>query len=372
MVTINIDEMTKALAILDKIVRKTSVSPVLSGIKLTARQNSLTIDGTDLEISAQVSIPCETGDTEFETVTQLMPFSKAIRAFEDGQLDLELAKQLTLRHPSKGTIKLSVLPAEMFPRIDYEKESLINEIAFDQVETLVGRFVASPDDPRQQLTGVCLRLNANGTAALGTDGVQVAMLRIDETPQADEIDFIIPRRVVGLAADLGKAEVFAGPNRASLVVESGSVRLKSQLINANYPKIDHFFNLNAEPSLSLRLPLAEIQSATEVSLACSGNLPLPVAQIDVKDGEVLFRATFQAADIRLMLHPLEANGNGSIRFNVAKVHNALRSAESEITIEQFEKASKLIRFTSETRAGWAYLLAPIISVQNTGSEPEGE
>ena len=144
-------KVSKALAV-------KSTNPVLEGIKISAKGDSLTLLATDLELTIEKTIKAEVL-MEGETVVVGKYFVDFAKKLEKEQVELSRLydAQLQIKY-SESESELQVFPAENYPKIETSENQNYFEISQKDFKELVEKTViaCSTDDSRPILKG-CLR-----------------------------------------------------------------------------------------------------------------------------------------------------------------------------------------------------------------------
>lgn len=164
---VDVKELKAALDLVKPCVATRTYMATLSGVRLEVTPGGwLTVDGTDLDATATVSIPCQT--TDFGSV--IVPLKQLQNTLKTakGQLELEvIGEQLTTVNGTKSLIP--TLSADEWPRKHEltKAETAPWEVRVDVLRGIV--LAASTDNNKPFLTTIHL----NGTEAVATDAYRL-------------------------------------------------------------------------------------------------------------------------------------------------------------------------------------------------------
>jgi DNA polymerase-3 subunit beta len=187
-------ELSSSLQLVSRAVASRPTHPVLANVLLTADAGTgrLSLTGFDLNLGIQTSLPASVEASGAITLPARLLGEIVSRLSADSPITLaspEGTEQVELTSLS-GSYQMRGMPAEDFPDlplvqsgqpIRLEAEALVKGLR----ATL---FASSGDEAKQLLTGVHLRLDAEGLECAATDGHRLAVLRLAHGAQASEAD----------------------------------------------------------------------------------------------------------------------------------------------------------------------------------------
>ena len=240
------NSLFKSLSHVQSIVEKKNTLPILSNILIEARDNSLILSATDMDISINDKINCnilEPGSTTISAHT----FYDIIRKLPDSseiELILNDGKIMSLRS-GKSKFSLGCLPKEDFPII--EIGDLENEFKIDSKILLKlinkTRFAISNEETRYFLNGIYFHKKKKDSGGLlsivATDGHRLAKFDFNFKEDENEIPgVIIPKKTINELYKLlltfdGNVRINLNSNK--IVFFIGELVLISKLIDGIFP-----------------------------------------------------------------------------------------------------------------------------------------
>jgi DNA polymerase-3 subunit beta len=216
--------------------------PVLANVLLSARENRLSITGTDLEVelvaTRQVSVQ-QAGDITIPG-RKLLDIFKALPEKTSVTLSTE-GERVTIRG-GRSRFTLSSLPATDFPVI--EEINAQQTLALEQGEfrRLIDKthFSMAQQDVRYYLNGLLLETDGKTLRAVATDGHRLAIceMELKERGKNAQHQVIVPRKgVLELQRILGTdgaIELAIGTNHVRAQI--GDIRFTSKLIDGRFPE----------------------------------------------------------------------------------------------------------------------------------------
>ncbi len=236
----------KCLSHLHGIVDKKNTLPVLSNILIEAKNNSLILSSTDMDISIVEKLECNVLEEGSTTINSQMIYD-IVRKLDDNS-NLELisnnGKILTLRADG-SRFSLSCLPKEDFPIIDQQNDGVSikvnSQILFQLIDKT--RFAISNEETRYFLNGLYFNVfeenNKTNLTLVGTDGHRLAKFSHQIEQKIDQITgVIIPKKTIyelsKLLSDLDEdVEIIVSSSKIIFFI--GKLVFVSKLIDGTFP-----------------------------------------------------------------------------------------------------------------------------------------
>ncbi len=245
-ITVEKNNIFKSLSHVQSIVEKKNTIPILSNILIEAKNNSLVLSATDMDISINETLNCEVSEsgsaavpahTLYDIIRKLPDSSEVEFVSNDGKI-------FSIRS-GKSRFSLSCLPKEDFPII--EIDDLKSELSIESQDLLKliekTRFAISNEETRYFLNGIYFHKKKNSAEELltmvATDGHRLAKVEFNSSNQAADIPgVIIPRKTIyelsKLLADFkGNVKINIDPNKIIFFVDKSV--LISKLIDGTFP-----------------------------------------------------------------------------------------------------------------------------------------
>jgi DNA polymerase III subunit beta len=241
--TISRSLLLKPLQIVSGVVERRQTLPILSNVLLTAKDNKLSLTGTDLEIELVGFAPLEQIGAEGSitvSARKLLDICKALP--EDAMLQVSLEQDQLILRSGKSRFTLSTLPPSNFPNVENAQFSTQFVIPQPNLKKLFSKvyFAMGQQDVRHYLNGALFDLEKGLLRCVATDGHRLAFSTIHQTGTAEHaIRVILPRKGI---LELMRLLDASGEENATVCVGDNHFRLISsdfifttKLINAQYP-----------------------------------------------------------------------------------------------------------------------------------------
>ena len=248
---------------IQSVVQTRSTMPILSNVRIQAKDKKIQLFATDLELGIQDSIPAEIAVEGAMTVSarKLFEISKELKE-ETIRLESEEDLGIVIRS-GKSKFKLRGLSAEEFPYFPEIKERarLTLPAAFLQEMIRKSAFSVSNDLTRVALNGVLLHMpgsKSNLIVMVGTDGHRLSLVSRDipgKKGDEKEIKVIIPRKTLQELKkylDEGSREsIELVLSQNHVLFRDGEYTLLSRLIDGKFPSYDEVIPKENPSRLSL-------------------------------------------------------------------------------------------------------------------------
>ena len=223
------------------VVERRQTMPVLANVLLAARDNKLSITGTDLEVelvaSTQVSVQ-QSGDITIPgrkllDIFRSLPEKTSITLATDGE-------RVSLR-AGRSRFTLTSLPAAEFPLVEEINAQQTLNVAQGEFRRLIDKthFSMAQQDVRYYLNGLLLETDGKSLRAVATDGHRLAIAEMVLEGKAKAThQVIVPRKGVlelqRILGTEGTIELAVGTNHVRAQI--GDIRFTSKLIDVRFPE----------------------------------------------------------------------------------------------------------------------------------------
>ena len=236
----------KTLSHLQGIVDKKNSLPILSNILIEAKDNSLILSSTDMDISIIEKINCSVTENGATTINSQILYDIVRKIDEDNEIEIisNNGKLLTLR--SNGSrFSLACLPKEDYPIIEQDNSGvdiiLNSKILFKLIDKT--KFAISNEETRYFLNGLYFNItneaNKKIVTLVGTDGHRLAKFSHEIEGEIDQVSgVIIPKKTIYELSKLlseidGDVKISISSNKIVFKIED--IIFISKLIDGSFP-----------------------------------------------------------------------------------------------------------------------------------------
>lgn len=203
--TIDRADLMRALSHVQSVVERRNTIPILSNVRLDAKDGMLSLSATDMDLEMNESVAAGIS-AEGATTTPAHTFHDIVRKLpDDSQVELTLEPGGSMMTVTSGRskFKLSCLPVSDFPELGQGDMDVSFAIPAKELRELFDRtrFAMSNDETRHYLNGIYFHAaennNVNVLRAVATDGHRLAQFEMPLPEGATEMPgVIIPRKTV--------------------------------------------------------------------------------------------------------------------------------------------------------------------------------
>jgi len=362
--SISRDTFLAALQVVGRAVSSRSTLPSLSGVKLTATSDELTLAATDTELGLTMNVAEVAVETEGTLLLPGRLLGDVVRSLPSGEVSLALrSEQRDVELTAGGArFHLRTLPAEDFPRLPESTGEVAKLPAGPLAETIdrVAR-AASRDEVRPILTGVLVQAEGTTLTMVATDSYRLSV-KHTELDQAlpDSIEANVParalRELARIVAQEEPDDVSISLARNQAVFQAGSVVLFSRLIEGQFPSWRQLVPESFEHEV--RLPREELlEVARRISQLAQRNAPLRFA---FAEGELTLAAeTPEVGDASEALPAPYSGEPLEIAFNPQFLIEGLESVDGDELAIKLSSPLRPGLLQPVGREDFSYLVMPI-------------
>lgn len=202
--TIQKDYLVRAVQDVMKAVSSRTTIPILTGVKIVADYDGITLTGSDSDISIQSHIPLEEDGNvivdiaaEGSIVLQAKYFGEIVKKLPGEQVELAVEEHLMTKIKSGSSVfNLNGLNADEYPQLPQLEGEQKVKIPTDLLKFMIRQtvFAVSTSETRPILTGVSWKVSNNELICTATDSHRLAMrkARIDSVSPEFEMSAVIP------------------------------------------------------------------------------------------------------------------------------------------------------------------------------------
>ncbi len=247
--TIERAALLKALAHVQSVVERRNTIPILSNALIEARDGTLRVTATDMDLAVVETVPASVGQPGATTVPAHTLYDVVRKLPEGAQIELGSGAEegrVELR-AGRSRLSLAALPSADFPVTTEGDTPTSFTLTAAELCTLIDRtqFAVSTEETRYYLNGIYLHAaeadegGAPVLRAVATDGHRLARVEIPLPEGAAGMPgVIIPRKTVGELRKLiedGEGEVAVALSETKIRFALGDVVLTSKLIDGTFP-----------------------------------------------------------------------------------------------------------------------------------------
>ena len=358
----------KTLSHLQGIVDKKNSLPILSNILIEAKDNSLTLTSTDMDISIIEKIDCNVFEDGSTTINSQILYDIVRKINDNSEIEIisNDGKLLTLRADG-SRFSLACLPKEDYPIIDQENSGNTIKINSKIIFKLIDKtkFAISNEETRYFLNGLYFNITKDQSNSIltlvGTDGHRLAKFSHNIEDNIDQVSgVIIPKKTIyelcKLLSEIDE-DVYISISSNKIVFTIENIIFISKLIDGSFPDYkrvipkdnSNILNINREILLSAVDRVSTI--ANEKSPVVKFKLLQNILNLNTINNE----SSTASEDLKI-------NYNGDeieIGFNSKYIMDIVNNLEDEeISINLKDNTSPIIALEN-SNSNLVYVLMPM-------------
>jgi DNA polymerase-3 subunit beta len=232
------------------VVERRQTMPVLSNVLVSARNNRLSLTGTDLEVELVSTRELQVQQAGDITVPG-RKFLDILKALPDGvEVTITTEGDRLVIKAGRSRFTLATLPAAEFPLVDEINAQQTLKLPHGEFRRLIDKthFSMAQQDVRYYLNGMLLEAEGKQLRAVATDGHRLALCETSlEIASKSKQQVIVPRKGVlelqRILGEEGDIELAIGTNHVRAQI--GGIRFTSKLIDGRFPEYGRVIPANA-------------------------------------------------------------------------------------------------------------------------------
>lgn len=261
------DKLSDAVNRVMKAISTRTTIPILTGIKITAGLDGITLTGSNSDISIKSFIPLEENGSENAKIEAagsiVLPsrlFSELVRKLPDEQILIEADSRLIAKITSgKAEFSLNGLDPDEYPNLPVIDEKDVVSIRKDLLKDLIRQtvYAVSVSETRPVLTGVKWTIHDAELDCVATDSHRLAQrsVSVEGANQSEIYNIVVPGTSL---SELSKILDDDEEKNIDLVITANQILFKtryvqfySRLLDGNYPDTSRLIPNDSKTTITL-------------------------------------------------------------------------------------------------------------------------
>jgi len=343
------DRLLASIQDVMKAISSRTVIPILTGMKIEAKEHGITLTGSDSDISIESYIPAEENGIiqveqieEGTIVLQAKYFPDIIRKSPEKTIEFEVDSSLKVTVRSgKAEFNLNGLDAEEYPHLPKLQTDDSFEMPIDLLKSMIKQtvFAVSTMETRPILTGVNLKLENNVLSLSATDSHRLARREVPITNASIEFEqIVVPGKSLNelhKILDDTEETVEISVTNNQILFRTKHLNFLSRLLDGKYPETSRLIPEQSKTKIQVKTKellstidraslLAKEERNNVVKLSTQGNSVIEISSKSPEIGNVVEDLTAQAIEGEEL----------KISFSSKYMIDALKAIEyDDVTIE---------------------------------------
>ncbi len=354
-------KLQEATAIAQKAITGKSTMPILEGLYIEASKNTLTLIGSDKDISIETKIEADVLESG-KIVVDAKIFGEIIRKLPNNEIKIETLEGNNIQITCEKSVfnLVHMLPDE-FPSLPQINENMIFNIPQNILKNMIKgtAFAVAQDETRPILQGILFEVDNSRLNLVALDGYRLA-LRSEIIDTNNTINAVIPGKTLNeVAKILEESDEVVNITFTTnhILFNLGDTKIISRLLEGEFIKYNAL--LPQEHKLIVTVNKQDLQNGIERAslMAKEGNSNL--IKLDIQEDNIVLTSNSQLGKVREEVS-INLQGQGiQIAFNSKYLLDVLKNMEdSEIVIELTSSISPCV-IRNKNIDNSKYLVLPV-------------
>lgn len=343
-ISVKRDKLVSAVSHVAKAVSTRTTIPILTGIKLKATDEGLTLTASDSDVSIEVQIPAEeagewgvTVHKPGSVVLTARIFGEIVRKLGGDEIQISVDDRFAaLIRSGQAEFTINGMNAEEFPQLPQLEEEKVLSIPSDLLKTMLRQtsFAVSTSEMRPILTGIMWSLEKGQLKFVATDSHRLAS-RSAVVECAEDLYFynvVVPGKSCNelmkiLDDNQTVVDIVVAENQ--ILIKTNHILFYSRLLEGTYPDTSRIIPQGSKTEVVVHSKdfLQSIERASLLSREGKSNVVRLVTMAD-NNVEISSNAP-EIGRVTEMMNTVSVDGEElKISFNAKYMIDALRSLDS--------------------------------------------
>lgn len=356
------DSLKNALSRALKGVEASSTLPLLSGILITATENKVVLENTNMDVSLRQSLIANIEEPGQAVVTARL-LGDIVGHLPDQAISIQTKDNVLTLSSGKSLYHLNTFAARDYPAFpEYSLDQTV-ELPSSLLNTMVNRVAvaSSTDKNRAILNGILLEVTANRLKLVTTDSVRLAVAEADIVSEVKDFQVIVPsrslRNVLTLAAE--EKTVTIGSNQSQVVFMFGEAVYISRRIEGVYPSYNKL--IPTSHRCMVNMPVNEMYEAMQRVKAMTINNSEVTFQISAASNSMVITSRIPDQGNAREEVSVQVDGEDlAISFNSRFIYDCLQKTDNDVRITfKANDATHPGVFETDEGFHFLYLVMPV-------------
>lgn len=360
------NKLQEAISTAQKAVTGKSTMNILEGILLIAKDDELTLIGSDIDLSIETKIKADILE-EGSIVVDSKLFGELIKKLPAAEIQISTLENNSIEIIcQKSNAVLKYMNSDEFPKLPKINENMIFSIPQKMLKGMIRGtiFATAQDEIRPILTGVKLEINNNKLNLAALDGLRLA-LRSENIDNDSTINAVIPGKTLSEVSKIIEdseetINITFTPNH--ILFNLGNTKIISRLLEGEF--IDYASIIPDEYNLKVIVKKDEFLDCLERASLMSKDGNTNLVKLHIEDDIMVITSDSQLGKAREEMNiimqgePLKIAFNARFLIDVFKVME-----EEEIVLELTSSVSPCV-VKNKDKNNCTYLVLPVRFIEN--------
>ncbi|MBQ6820440.1 MAG: DNA polymerase III subunit beta [Clostridium sp.] len=354
-------KLHEGISIASKAITGKTTMPILEGIYITGKGNSLTLIGSDKDVSIETKVEANILE-EGMLVIDAKIFGEIIRKLPNSEVTIEtLENDIMQITCEKSTFNLVYMNGEDYPTIPEIDEELSVEVPQNILKSMIRgtSFAIAQDETRPILQGILFEVKNRSLNLVALDGYRLA-IRSEFLDNDNNIQVVIPGKTLNEVSRILEDSdeiVKITFTKNQILFNLNNTKVISRLLEGKF--VDYISFLPQEHKITIDVKKQQLQNCIERASLMAKDSNTNLIKLDVQEENIIITSNSQLGKVR---EEVGINLQGDliqIAFNSRYLLDVLKNIESDdIILEMTSNVSPCVikcRNTDNAK----YLVVPV-------------
>ncbi len=355
------NKLVEAISIVQKAVTGKSPMQILEGIYIEAFDNTLTLIGSDIDLSIETKIEAEILEPG-KIVIDAKLFGEIIRKLPNYDIEIETFENNSIKIScQKSVFTLMHMNADDFPNLPTVDENIIFTVPQGILKNMIKgtSFAIAQDETRPILTGILFEIKDKVLNLVALDGYRLA-LRNEFLDTEKTISAVIPGKTLNeVSKILEENEETVNINFTTnhILFNLGDTKVISRLLEGEFIKYNSI--IPQEHNLEVTVNKQELLNCIDRAslMAKEGNSNL--IKLDIQEDVMVITSNSQLGKVREEVNIKLQGEPLQIAFNSKYLIDVLKIMDNEEILMEFSSSVSPCVVKNKDLSNCKYLVLPV-------------
>jgi DNA polymerase-3 subunit beta len=354
-------KILEGISIVQKAITGKSTMPILEGIYINTNKSTLTLIGSDMDVSIQTSVDATIVE-EGSIVIDAKIFGEIIRKLPNSTIKIEtIENQLIKITCEKSVFDVVYMNTNEFPELPEINENLTISVNQNILKNMIKgtSFAIAQDETRPILQGILFEVRNKNLNLVALDGYRLA-IRNEFLDTDINIEVVIPGKTLNEVSKILEdvediVDITFTNNHILFNLEK--TKIISRLLEGKF--INYNSLLPQEHKLLVNINRQELQNAIERAslMAKDGNTNL--IKLDLQQDNLIITSNSQLGKVREEISIRLQGEDIQIAFNSKYLLDVLKNVESDEVIMKMTSGISPCVIEEKNNENAKYLVLPV-------------
>lgn len=359
-ITCDSSQLATAVSTVTKALSARTTMPVLEGVYVTARNNTVKLTCTDLRLGIETILPASVA-AEGEAVLPGKLFSEMARKLPEGDVEISTDGN-TATISARGTrTRLQVLDGSEFPALPKVEKATTVMLSSDTLKKLIHQsvFAAAVDEARTILTGVLVEFLPGVCRMVALDGFRLVVSNAEYTGEANGLKAVVPASTMTRLASLLEEDetvvIEVGPTH--LGVTLSATKVITRLLEGEFLRYEQI--IPAEWLTRINVSRQALATALDRASMLAREGRSNLVRLKIAEGLLVVTSNSESGDIYEEIAITREGRDLEIAFNSRFLSDVLRYLDADELVMNFTTSVNSCVIRPVGSEQFTYLVLPV-------------